>query len=363
MSDIVFILGAGASKQCGAPLMADFLDVAQRLTRTGETKEKTQHFEQVFRAIGALQSVHSKAQLDLTNIESIFTALEISNVLKKLPGFEPEEIPSVIASLKEVIVKTLELTIDFPTEQSYIGVPEPYEEFAKLISHLLAEAHPKQTVSVITFNYDVAADMALFRKGLGPDYGIPPAPSNHQAVQLFKLHGSLNWAQRKNTGDVYPLHLNQYFSKYSIRGWDKRGTCKIPVGSQLHEYFTKYTDVKVEAEPVIVPPTWNKSDYHQALSTIWGKAAENLGEAHTILICGYSLPETDAFFRLLYALGTVGASPLEKIIVYNPDKSGKTDERFKQMLGPGAIARYEYKSMFFHQAINDIKQLFPARKR
>jgi hypothetical protein len=363
MSDIVFILGAGASKQCGAPLMADFLDVAQSLTRTGETKAKKEHFENVFRAIGSLQSVHSKAQLDLTNIESIFTALEISNVLKKLPGFEAEEIPNVIASLKEVIVKTLELTIDFPTRKTYIGVPKPYEEFAKLISHLRGEAYPKQSVSVITFNYDVAVDMALFKEGLGPDYGIPPDSMSHQPVQLFKLHGSLNWAQRKDSGSVYPLQLNQYFSKYSINGWDERGTCKIPVGSQLQEYFTQHTDIEVEAEPVIVPPTWNKSDYHQALSTIWGKAAENLGEAHTIFICGYSLPETDAFFRLLYALGTVGASPLEKIIVYNPDQTGQTDERFKKMLGPGAIARYEYKPFLFNEAISDVKQLSPARKK
>jgi hypothetical protein len=99
VSDIVFILGASASKQCGAPLMADFLDVANNLKRTGGAKDKSEHFDNVFRAIGALQAVHSKAQLNLTNIESIFTALEISNVLKKLPGFESEEIPSVIASL------------------------------------------------------------------------------------------------------------------------------------------------------------------------------------------------------------------------------------------------------------------------
>lgn len=363
MSDIVFILGAGTSKQCGAPLMADFLDVAQSLTRTGEVKDKKQHFESVFRAIGSLQLVHSKAQLDITNIESIFTALEISNLLKKLPGFKPEEIPDVIASLKEVIVKTLELTIDFPTDQSHIGAPKPYEEFAKLISHLRDYAYPQQSVSVITFNYDVAVDMALYREGLGPDYGIPPDSNSRQPVQLLKLHGSLNWAQRKDSGSAYPLQLYQYLSKYSIRGGDKRATCKIPIGSQLQEYFSKHADVEVEAEPVIVPPTWNKSDYHQALSTIWGKAAENLGEAHTILICGYSLPETDAFFRLLYALGTVGELPLERIIVYNPDNTGQTNERFKQMLGPGAIARYEYKPLLFNEAINDVKRLFPARKR
>lgn len=31
MSDVVFILGAGASRMGGAPLMNDFLDVAQSL--------------------------------------------------------------------------------------------------------------------------------------------------------------------------------------------------------------------------------------------------------------------------------------------------------------------------------------------
>lgn len=363
MSDVVFILGAGASKECGAPLMADFLDVAQNLTRTGNVNDKKEHFENVFRAIGALQSVHSKAKLDLTNIESIFTALEISNVLKKLPGVEPENIQNVIASLKEVIVKTLEATIDFPTSNSYIGVPRPYEQFAALINYLRTEAFPTQSVSVITFNYDIAVDMALYRQGIGPDYGIPPDSNTHSPTPLFKLHGSLNWALRKSNGGVYPLQLNQYFSKYSIQGWTNEGFCKIPIGSQLKEYFSKHTDIEVEPEPVIVPPTWNKSDYHQALSTIWSKAAQNLSEAHTILICGYSLPETDAFFRLLYALGTVGASPLEKIIVYNPDNSGRTDDRFRQMLGSGAIARYQYKPMIFSKAIADIKTMFPARPR
>ncbi len=362
MSDVVFILGAGASKQCGAPLMADFLDVANHLLRSRSVEEKREHYENVFRAIGALQSVHSKAQLDLTNIESVFTTLEISNVLGKLPGFDATEIPGVIASLKEVIVKTLESTINFPTSQSYIGVPEPYEPFAKLLSHLREEAFPQQSVSVITFNYDISVDMALFKEGMGPIYGIPPDPNCHNPVSLYKLHGSLNWAQRKDSGTVYPLQLNQYFGKYSIHGMNKRGTCKIPIGSQLSEYFSKHTDIEVESEPVIVPPTWNKSDYHQALSIIWGKAAQDLSEARTIFICGYSLPETDAFFRLLYALGTVGSSPLEKITVYNPDDSGAVDKRFREMLGPGAIARYQYKPMLFNDAISDVKALFPARK-
>lgn len=85
MRNVVFILGAGASKQCGAPLMNDFLETAFHLWKTNKVQEKQEHFERVFRAISALQIVHSKSQIDLDNIESIFTALEMANVLGKLP--------------------------------------------------------------------------------------------------------------------------------------------------------------------------------------------------------------------------------------------------------------------------------------
>jgi hypothetical protein len=362
LSSVVFILGAGASKQCGAPLMADFLDVASHLYRTGATEDKKSDFERVFRAIGALQAVHSKAQLDLTNIESIFTALEVAKVLGKLPDTETAEIPKVISSLKEVIVKTLELTIDFPTRKSYVGVPPPYEQFADLLTYLRGDAFPTHSTSVITFNYDIAVDMALFRAGLGPDYGISSTDRSHSPVPLLKLHGSLNWASREDNGEVCPMLLEQYFSKYSIRGFEDHSTCKAPVGSQLKEYFSKHTEIKVAAEPVIVPPTWNKADHHQALSTVWANAAHQLGEAEYIFIVGYSLPETDAFFRLLYALGTVGKNPLQKIIIYNPDTSGQVDARFKSMLGSGAVARYKYKSKTFQDAIPDIKTYLPQRR-
>lgn len=51
MSDVVFILGAGASKQNGAPLMADFLDVASKIWRMGSVAGSEEHFARVFRAI------------------------------------------------------------------------------------------------------------------------------------------------------------------------------------------------------------------------------------------------------------------------------------------------------------------------
>lgn len=364
MSNVVFILGAGASKQAGAPLMAEFLDVAADLLRSSRVDDKKEHFERVFSAIGGLQAVHSKAQLDLNNIESVFTALELGRIIQRVPGMEPSAIPDAIASLKEVIVKTLEVTIGFPTRKSYIGVPQPYEAFADLVSHLRTEAFPQQTVSVLTFNYDIGADMALYRANLGPNYVIESAPQKHNAVDLLKLHGSLNWATEKESGSIRPLHLHHYFQKYSIPGFDEHGEIRLPIGSHLVEYFSKHATptIEVEPEPVIVPPSWNKADYHEALSNIWASAANHLAEAESIFIIGYSLPETDSFFRHLYALGSVGKSALRRIVVFNPDSSGETDKRFQALLGPGSTARYEYRPMTFDQSIGHIRQLFPKRK-
>lgn len=360
MSDVVFILGAGASRQCGAPLMADFLDVATDLLRGGEVKDKKEHFERVFRTIGGLQQVHSKAQLNLNNIESIFTALELGKIIQRVPGIDANEIPEAVASLKEVIVATLGETIRFPVKGPYIGAPPPYGSFAKLVRYLIESAAPTQSVSVITFNYDIAVDVALFREEMGPDYVLEKAPMGRNQVQLMKLHGSLNWASEVENKRIRPLHPCQYFAEYSPRFPGEDSKLKLPV-SHLKEYFSKKGCV-VDPEPVIVPPTWNKADYHTALSNVWAAAATHLSEAEYVFIIGYSLPETDSFFRHLYALGSVGKAALRRIVIYNPDNSGETDKRFQALLGPGAMSRYRYETLTFDRALDSIREMFPGRK-
>ncbi|MFH0730606.1 MAG: hypothetical protein V2B19_30210 [Pseudomonadota bacterium] len=362
MSNVVFILGAGASRQCGAPLMSDFLDVASDLLRSNAVQENRVEFEKVFSTIGALQSVHSKAQLDLNNIESIFTVLELGRIIQRVPGLSSEDIVETIAALKKLIVKTLEVTMKFPTRGRHIGVPQPYEAFGKLLDYLSKDAFPAQTAAVISFNYDIAADMAIYQARLGPDY-IIDNPACHPNIPLLKLHGSLNWATEKGSQTIRPLHFANYFQHYSYTGFGgERASTRVPIGSQLVEYFKQYASIDVEAEPVIVPPSWNKADYHSALSDVWAAAAKHLSEAEQIFILGYSLPETDSFFRHLYALGCVGTAPLRRIAVFNPDDSGATDRRFKALLGPGASARYEYHAMTFQSAIDRIKALFPKRE-
>ena len=241
MSNIVFILGAGASKECGAPLMNNFLDVASDLVLLGMADPKKAEFERVFDAIGELQAVHSKAQLDLNYIESIFTVLELGKVIQRIPGIEAADISGVIAALKSLIVTTLELTMEFPVDGGCYGSPKGYAEFARLVRYLAVDADLPRKVSVITFNYDIGADVAFAREGLGPNY-IMESPTTgvlRTAIPLMKLHGSLNWAIEDNADrKIRPIHLAEYLALYSPSpGFDATAKARVFIASQMGEYF------------------------------------------------------------------------------------------------------------------------------
>jgi hypothetical protein len=363
MSNVVFILGAGASQSAGAPVMSNFLDVAADLLRSGRVAEKAAQFEAVFTAIGGLQQVHSKAQLDLNNIESIFTALELGRVIRRVPGLNQEGIDETIRALKVLIVSTIETTMAFPVHEYQILPPGDYGELALLLRYLEDEVKPKQSTSVITFNYDIGLDLAMHCKHLGPNYVIEPAPAEPHGISLLKLHGSLNWATEMETKKIRPLHLSDYLARYRVLVGSRSTEIPVPIGSQLVQFFSQHQGqaARVDEEPLIVPPSWNKADYHQALSDVWASAAKHLSEAESIFIIGYSLPETDSFFRHLFALGSVGTSPLRRLVVFNPDPA--VDRRFRELLGPGALARYQFFPQDFEYAITAIREYFPSPRR
>lgn len=359
MANVVIILGAGASREAGGPLMGDFLDIADSLWKTNSVGDKAEFFARVFAAIGALQIVHSKAQLDLSNIESVFNALEMARILKKFPGPEDFSVEAAIEALKRLIACTLEQTIRFPVSSRRIGPPPPYGTFAELLKHLTDDAHPKQSVAVLTFNYDMAADYALFFNGLGPDYCLEAAGT--QGIPLLKLHGSMNWAVCAKCGKVVPWHLQQFFQRFRYSFLEDVSEVRLDIWSKFPEF--RHCDTLVQSLPFLVPPTWNKTNHHEAIQVVWERAARELTDAESILIAGYSLPPTDGFFRTLYALGTAGGTPLKRIWVFDPDETGTLESRFRELIGPGAASRFKYFRFVFGGALNAIKQEFPSRKR
>jgi hypothetical protein len=106
---------------------------------------------------------------------------------------------------------------------------------------------------------------------------------------------------------------------------------------------------KLEEDPFIVPPTWNKTVYHEQIRSVWEKAAFSLHDAENIFILGYSLPGTDLFFNYLFALGVDMETILKSFNVYNIDP--EAEKRFKDLLGSGIIQRLHFYNTSFEKAV------------
>jgi len=346
MAKSVYILGAGASREAGAPLMYDFLDKAEDIYQ--EDRDSQEDFRRVFKAISDLQVVHSKSYLDLYNIETLFGAFEMANLINKLVEYSPGDIAMLRSSLIKVIVKTLESTIKFPVSKDTVKVPAPYNVFMNLLDN-------DTDSSVITFNYDICMDFALHRLGHGVDYCLD-GKSNGR-YKLLKLHGSVNWARCANPScnKIIPLDLSNFWT----------GTVLFPDTKSIKPIISpKLSTLKHDScgnagvleVPVLVPPTWNKTEYHGDLTNVWRQAAIELSEAVNIYIIGYSLPETDAFFRYLFALGSIGEKRIKRFWVFDPDNSGEVKKRFEKLIGRGIDRRFEFFEEKFGTAIGIIRK-------
>jgi len=90
------------------------------------------------------------------------------------------------------------------------------------------------------------------------------------AINLIKLHGSINWKLNNDNNKTF-----------------------------------------------IVPPTWNKSDTE--IRKLWNLAYEELTKAKRIIIIGYSFPEIDIYVKSLIALALNENSIIQNIYFINPD--------------------------------------------
>ncbi len=354
----LFIFGAGASKLAGAPLMNDFFDRAEGLLNGGRLSKEKAHFERVFAAISDLQGVHAKAYLDLENLESVFGAIETAIFLGRLGNRSIEEIKELRRSLIILIYTTLERQIHFPVSGKSVGAARPFDEFISMLKDIrkrLSRGERPIEYSFVTFNYDLCLEQALLTLGMGYSYCVDGALS--KVPPVLKLHGSINWVLKADGSigcwDLDEVEFNLFDSEIKSVTYD--------LGSRLSD--RECGRKKLKGDPLIVPPTWNKGAYSSGLANVWGLAASELGAAENIFVIGYSLPETDAFFRYLFALGSQSSVRLKNLVILNPDKSGETEKRFRNLIGRGIESRFQYLSKGFSEGVVEIARILEEAAR
>lgn len=360
MSRTVFILGAGASALAGAPLMNEFVGAARDVMRGTQElfPKEREYFDLVFKARGLLQQVHSKSELNINNVESLFGTFEMAALLGRLGTLSSQEVERLPNAVSYVIAKTIETKIRYPVDAAngQVAPPRPYGDFVELVQDL--QRRERGSASIITFNYDVALDYALHFDSVPFDYRYADTAARElpgsSAIDLLKLHGSLNWGGCRQCAAVCPWRLKDVFSRLQWPQLGKREFVTLELSNHLVQLSCPSCGSPLAENPVIVPPTWNKGKFHTRLSSVWRTAAAHLAEAENVFVIGYSLPDTDEFFRYFYALGSVGDSVLSTFCVVDID--GSVFNKFKRILGPTARDCFVSMASDFNGSITKLRK-------
>ena len=90
MAKHLFITGAGASVGSGGPVMSNFLDHASDLLASGSIKREIEQIHDLFEFRRKLRQVYANSNLDLHNIESLLSAIEMGVTIGGIANYDAE---------------------------------------------------------------------------------------------------------------------------------------------------------------------------------------------------------------------------------------------------------------------------------
>ncbi len=333
---LTFILGAGASYDCGAPLMRTFFNKATELHRKGRFRYAEGDYNTVEKARHHLRSAKIKARLDVDNLEEVFVALETVELIGGIPEINCTAARDAQTSLRRLIAATLEESVEFPWDGSAFCHHEYYQEFASHINRVRIDL-PTYPITIITFNYDMVCDLALLLGDIPFNYCVPGEPHPRpRSIPLCKLHGSLHWARSK---DHFQIHAPSVRTLID-RACDSIDQPVSKVRLRFSDIWRDHDQVDMAHTPLIVPPSDAKREYHRLIQPIWQRAAEALRESKVIIIIGYSLPATDQFFKNFFSVATIGSGQIQRFAVIDPN--AEVANRFQSLLSEDTRSKFEH---------------------
>jgi len=321
MGKQVFIFGAGASVHAGAPISRELM---LKIMEYVETKSSIVQYqcEQVQWLKDYLQKLEFDEWKDNFDIEMFCTMLDFLNFdfhiqssKKDLSG-KFAHILGKNAFEVEQVLKIIKILI------THILSPVKIKD-EKEILRLFLEKYVKEGDMLLTFNYDLLLDQALWDASLwSPHKGyavvnnddIPEEfKKRNSKITYLKLHGSVNWIKTldfysweyydKATGESYFKDVSNLQNKV-IPGW---------VGNQSGSIFY---------------PTYLKNlDKADIIKKLWAKAFKEIQKAEKVWIIGYSIPDADILAHFLLMNMPASAD----IIIINPDAK-KIKEKIENKL-------------------------------
>lgn len=332
----VLLLGAGATR--GAfpqkvpppPVDADFFEIAGQIKGHGTQLLARKVLGDVWKLYGKVSGIGMEDYY-----RDIETRARISSFAKT--ANKPQDWKKRQNNLEELIRRVLIHT----TCKSGAAHLEPVKSgvHRKILNKL------KDGDSVLTFNYDLLIEESFGQNkiwtpigGYGDRFhGVTSTwcknwlgkhgmtKADHPKLRLLKLHGSLNWRLYKT----------------------------MEVTLKDRPYVVRTRNNSAVSETVsILPPGWNKRIDRSPYKQLWREARLKLEKCKTIIIIGYSLPETDLLAKALFAeivrLRKARGLYLKQLHLADPNERVK--QRFIELFIPALNAQSK---IFRYQDINE----------
>lgn len=300
---ITLFLGAGFSAYFGHPVMDRFFGFARECQRL--TKEDIELMDALI-----LESRRANSFLESspTNLEDILSFAVMGERLQG-PGLGASRSDRFRVILHKVYTK-------LSTADSYWELHGKHS-----IAKLLGADFPSlaDSLRIITTNYDLNVECSFHIHGQQLDPGfkisqLPLPPSvpvvsryyRTGAIQLHKLHGSVNW---------FPADGSLLVDDSMVLVQSTRRTG--PSDSQLpYPCVRNYEGPNII--PVIVPPSFLKPELSPQLHAIWKNAAAALRTSNAVVFVGYSFPPSDTEMMFFLAHALAENAELQAIYLVDP---------------------------------------------
>lgn len=328
---LVLLFGAGATRGGfpdsvpPPPLDTDFFDIAGQITGRGTRRLARRVAADVFALYRRVSGI---------GLEQYYRDIETRWELGTFATSQnrPKDWKARKADLEELVRRVVvHTTADLEESPAAPRMSDTHQA-------LLRNVEPGDTL--ITFNYDTVVEESMPKETPWTPrdgYGVNVSGITHDwvkgwlkrrnlktivqsKVRLLKLHGSINWVLY-STGNV---RLKP--RPYVVRAMGGRPT------------FDK---------AAILPPGWHKRVDKNPYRSLWREARLRLEKCSTLVVIGYSLPDTDLIAQALFAEASRMRASREHFLkqLHVADVSEATKNRLVSLFVPalgakGLVFRY-----------------------
>ncbi len=345
MSDTAFIFGAGASKDAGIPLLANFVRIMRQVTSRCRTKngplsaEDKEVFRLAMEVMYELDSYHGRAEFDDSNLEDLLSILSFDALGQD--NANKDKLERMVWAIARTIELTCEVKHDGKLTSSQSSGDSHYRRFWYPLFRQFAASGEMPTI--ISLNYDLVLERSLFQRLISdatfPDnfdadgivlkynYSLLPDYCYKIRRRPFQTETGIEWASFLET-----CSLSDLKKPLTIEILKLHGSLNFPVQGPIAT--SNIAPTNVVDYPLIIPPIANKPIPENA-TCLWNTALQRLRSTKNLVVVGYSLPRTDVYLQYFLKTALGPNKDFDRLIVFNPTLFGNGSE-CDEMIG-----RYE----------------------